>query len=168
MTLAKAAQSGAPLSSLNTFRRRIQDQDLTAAAASQTFDLGDAIPDTGLELRYNGIHCLLFAGILLAEEFSGGGATAVTVDIGDSGDDNRFVDSADVFTGASVSLPDTNTPNAPVALPLLPGAIIIDPQNYQFQLTVDVTGANAADLTAGDMSVIVVTAELNIAAFPTP
>jgi hypothetical protein len=66
--------------------------DLTAAATSQSVNLGAALPANA--------RILGTPNIKLETPFSGGGAAAATVDVGSAGDPDALVDGANVFAAA--------------------------------------------------------------------
>ncbi len=72
--------------------------DLTAAATSEVVNLGDALP-TGAYV--------VGRTIALATAFSGGGAGAVSVDIGGT-DADAIVDGESIFTGATTAKAGTS------------------------------------------------------------
>jgi hypothetical protein len=80
--------------------------DLTAAATSEAINIGSPLPAGA---RIVGV------SIDLATPFSGGSATAVTVDIGSSGDVDAIVDGANLFAaavdGQASTLPAGIAPN---------------------------------------------------------
>lgn len=65
--------------------------DLTAAALTEAVNIGTALPANAR---------ILGVAIKLATPFSGGGASAVSVDIGSSGDADAIVDGANLFAAA--------------------------------------------------------------------
>lgn len=156
--LSKESSSGAPLPSVVQHRLRIRPADLTDAAAFQTFDLGDFLPEPQDDQPYVGLHLTLAVGLLLPAAFSGGGATAVTVELGMASDLDFFLAATDIFTGAAVPL-DNAVPIAPIGAGA--GAVISpnDPAGFQFLATIRATLADVADLTAGDLEIVIATAE---------
>lgn len=68
-----------------------RDGNLNAAAGSQVIALPAALPANSV---------VLAAVVDLIEEFAGGGAAAVTLDVGTPGDDDLYLAAVDVFTGA--------------------------------------------------------------------
>jgi hypothetical protein len=65
--------------------------DLDAAALTQAIDIGEDLPANAR---------ILGVAIKLTTAFSGGGAAAVSVDIGSSGDVDAIVDGANLFAAA--------------------------------------------------------------------
>ena len=72
-------------------RFTIGHADLTAAALTQTIDLGQ----TSAHARVESVR------VYLPTAFSGGGATAVSIEVGDAGDPDRYIASQSVYTGAA-------------------------------------------------------------------
>lgn len=111
---------------------RIQHTDLDAAATSQVLNLGGILPANAR---------LIGRDITIATPFSGGGAGAVTLDVGGT-DPDSIIDGADLFTGAT-------TPTAGTA-GVLGGAGHAASLGGQ-QLTATIAAdVNVALLTAGD------------------
>lgn len=66
------------------------ETDLTAAATTQTLDVGD-VP-AGAQI--------LGVGVALATPFTGGGITAFTMSLGTTGDDDALIAAANIFAAA--------------------------------------------------------------------
>lgn len=120
---------GAPLT--DTFTHA----DLTAAATSETLNVGAALPANARIYGFN---------IKLATPFSGGGAAAVSVEVGSAGDADAIVDGADLFAAAV----DGQASSAPAG---------IAPYKH-FALSTQITATftsnvNVADLDAGSVTI---------------
>jgi hypothetical protein len=116
----------------------VTDADLTAAATTQTLPIG-ALPAGAQILGYR---------IGLTTPFTGGTASAVTVDIGDAGDVDAIADGCDVFAaavdGEASALTDGIAPNKLFAA------------STTLNMVVNSTGDDVDNLTAGDMDVEVI------------
>jgi hypothetical protein len=106
--------------------------DLTAAALTQTINLGSPLP-AGAQI--------LGRSLRLTQAFSGGSVSALVVDIGGT-DADAIVDGESVFTGATTAKA---------------GISGIDPNGVlggqQLTATFIATGANVVDLTAGSVTI---------------
>lgn len=111
----------------------IDHTDLSAAALTQTLDLGL----TSVHARVESVRVYTTAA------FTGGGAAAVAVEIGDAGDPDRYAASQSVFTGGALV-----TDYAPHVA----AGGGISATTLQAKFTADV---NVADLTAGSVQIIV-------------
>ena len=100
MSTARASFLSAP----RCISATITTADLTAAANSQTITLADKIPAGAIVIaRY----------VNLVTEFSGGGAGAVSIDLGDQADGDGWYDAQNVFTGAGTGIKSTPLTAAP-------------------------------------------------------
>jgi len=120
-------QAAAPLYA----EKQITHADLTAAATSEAVDFDSALPAGAV---------ILGREITVTTPFSGGGASAATVDVGGT-DTDAIVDGEDVFTGAT-------TPKA--------GTSGINPNGFLGGQTLKATvtsDVNVGTLTAGDITV---------------
>lgn len=157
--LSKAAQSGSPLNAITQFARRITAADLTDAATSQTFDLGDPHFPPDSDEPYNGVLGTGFVGFGLDQVFAGPGITACTVEIGTDADPDQFVAASDIFTGADVAIENA----APIAMNAGGLVTLIVPNDaanpFQFRVTIRTTGGDVADLVDGDLQVQLIVLE---------
>lgn len=87
LTITSLGPSGARIQS---FRKTISTDDLTAGAVTE------AIALTGFPTNV----FTLAAWVELDTEFSGGGSSSCTVQVGDAGDPDELMTATDVFTGA--------------------------------------------------------------------
>jgi len=150
MSLAKLAQTGAPLNALTSFSRRIQPADLTDAALFQSFTLGAPTPPPESE-PYTGVLGLGFSGISLPTDFSGGGSAVVTVEIGTTADLDQFMTATNIFTAAGTAIENAvnaTTPAGGTGFLVIPN----DADNpFQFIVTIR-SDVNVSLLTAGDVT----------------
>jgi hypothetical protein len=84
---------------------------------------------------------IMDAWVVRIADFAGGSVTAVTVDLGDSGNDDELLDAADLFTGAKATAAVSNADGI-YSLGSIESA-------YVPQLVFTTVGANLDDLTAG-------------------
>lgn len=121
----------------------ISSVDLTAAATSQTFDFASQLPSGATVLN---------VGRKVYELFSGGASTSAVVDFGDTANADRFIDNADIFTGATTGwVPETGATvgdGADTAVPFRLAAAT----TLRATITSDV---NVDTLTAGRLSLCV-------------
>jgi hypothetical protein len=116
--------------------------DLTAAAVSQTINFGATIPDDSQ---------ILGASVILATPFTGGGAAACTVDLGDAGDTDAIHDGDDIFAAA------VDGEASALTLGIAPNKYFASATTLQAVVTSDV---NVDQLTAGDCTIRVAYAVL--------
>lgn len=117
-----------------TRTRRIQHSELTAAATSESLNVGPPLPADARILGF---------GLPLGTPFSGGGAGSCTISVGTDGDDDALIAGANVFAAAVDGMAST-----------MPLGIAPFKQLGGQQLKAKVTSnVNVADLTAGDVTV---------------
>jgi hypothetical protein len=124
--------------------KTVTHADLTAAATSESISFGRDIPAGSM---------VLAAYFALTTEFSGGAVSACVVDLGDAGDDDRWIDAENIFTssGTGVRRLFANDP------PGLKGKGIDFLQSAASPLIkVTTTGANVSVLDAGSITVTLV------------
>jgi hypothetical protein len=127
-------------------RCRVDFDDLTAAATSEVITFAEAIVNhpTGAEAVPTNAR-VMFAWINLLEEFAGGSVSAITMDLGDAGNDDELVAAEDVFTGASTGV---KTGAGAYTLGTFEAA-------YTPILTFEATDDNVVNLTAGAVEVCI-------------
>lgn len=124
---------------------RIGHADLTDADTSQTItlrsylDATDPLPEDIRAGEYF---------IDLVEDFAGGGNTAATLIIGRSGDDNAYLTSTDIFTGATNAFSDTPLA-AEYSMRTFVGTAFAPLAQF------DVTTGTCAGLTAGAVDIYI-------------
>jgi hypothetical protein len=111
--------------------------DLTDADGSQTLNLGIAVPAGSM---------ILGVSIALATPFTGGGAGAVSCDIGSAGDPDAIVSSADLFAAAVDGVAS--------ALPAGIAPFKVFTGSTQLTATVD-ADVDVADLAAGAATITI-------------
>lgn len=112
------------------------EEDLTAAAATETLDLGYELP---AHSRIVGVEMYGFA------PFTGGTITDFTVDIGSSNDPAALIDGANLFAGA--------VDDGPSAMPqgIRPNKLF--DAGVQLQAKFDCASDDVADATTGDVTI---------------
>lgn len=109
--------------------------DLTAASTSQALSFGSALPANARILSWN---------VKLSTAFTGGGATACSVDVGSTGDADALIDGANLFAAAVDGLASS----APAG---------VAPHKHFASATqlsaTFVSDVNVADLTAGSATI---------------
>lgn len=110
---------------------QVEHSDLTAAATSETINIGDALPANAF---------IVGRWVEVTTAMSGGSASSVTVDVGTSANTDSIIDGADVFTGAVSGSGTAGV--SPVGF--------YSAAQLQATFTSDV---NVAALTAGDITI---------------
>lgn len=116
---------------------QVEHSDLTAAATTESVDIGAAF----------GAGVVVVGAYLdVTTLFSGGSVSAITAEVGiKGGDTNSIVDAMDVFTGAATGIKT---------------AYGVGPAGYYGAITPAIlftaTGDNVVNLTAGDLTVTII------------
>lgn len=143
MSTARASFLSAP----RCISQTLTIADLNTAATSQSINLADKIPAGALVIaRYCNV----------ITEFSGGGASAVSVDIGDNADPDGWYDAQNVFTGAGAGIKSTPLTAAPgtASGAYLAAGQACDVQAAERTIAVKFTSdVNVSTLTAGSLGV---------------
>lgn len=141
---ATSIVAGAPITFAATQLGTIQTRtltfghaDLTDADGSQTLNIGTALPTNSM---------ILGVCVALSTPFSGGTATIVTCDIGDSGDPDAIVANADLF-GAAIDGMASSVPAG-----IAPNKVFVGAT--QLTATIDADD-DVADLSAGAVTITV-------------
>lgn len=110
----------------------ITHEDLDAEATSQVIDIGDPLP-AGAEV--------LAVTEELTEVFAGGDVSACALIVGDADDDDRWLTTGSIFTGATIGRKRR------------PGAGNASASGVQLQARINATNGNVADLESGSVTV---------------
>lgn len=124
---------------------RITHADLTDADTSQTITLRSYLDST--DPLPEGIRAGEYY-IDIVEDFAGGTVNAITLIIGRSGDDNAYLTSTSLFTGATNQFVDTPAA-AEYAMRTFNGTDFAPLAQF------DTTAGNCADLTAGIVDIYI-------------
>jgi hypothetical protein len=117
--------------------RAITTANLTTAALSQTINFANAIEAGSRILGHS---------IALATPFTGGGASACTLDLGDAGDTDALIDGADIFAAA------VDGEASAITLGISPNKSFAAATTLSVTITSDV---NVSTLAAGSLTVSV-------------